>query len=105
MWSPYGLSRRMSSCELQPTGLRRRQLHANKRHVRLKSRRLGYLLDECQTTLRYSVELRCTSGNEFSLDVMSPTDFGEPAALELRRVIRTNDFGRADVPGVSQVLV
>ena len=35
---------------------------------------------------------------------MFPTDFGEPAALQLRRTIRTDDFGRADVPGVSQVL-
>ena len=88
-----------------PQRLRRRQLHANKRHLRLKSRRLGYLLDEYQTTLRYFVELRCTSGSELSLDVMFPTDFGEPAALQLRRVIRTDNFGRADVPGVSQVLV
>ena len=73
--------------------------------LRLKSRRLGYLLDECQIKLRDSVELRCTSGSEFSLDVMFLTDFGEPAALQLRRVIRTDDFGTADVSGVNQVPV
>ena len=87
-----------------PQRLRRRQLHSNKRHLRLKSIRLGYLLDECQTTLRYSVELRCTSQSEFSLNVMFPTDFGEPAALQLRHVIRMDDFGRDDVLGVRQVL-
>ena len=95
----------MSSCGLQPQRLSRRQLHANKRHLRPKRKRLGYLFDRCQTTLRYIVELRCTSGSEFSVDVMFHTDFGESAALQLRHVIRTDDIGRADVHGVSQLLL
>lgn len=36
---------------------------------------------------------------------MFPTDFGEPAAFQLGRVIRTHGFWRADCPGVRQVLL